>query len=174
MSVIEKKFVVLSMWQNGHTASEIAMKVRTTRSAVMGIVHRAREAGVIGVRDRDKKIQRPRVNVESPPKPPEPPKPPRLPKVLLTVKHPKPVVEVELPVVSPPPPVGVTFHGLSKNSCRYTISGKNAKEYLFCGEPKTKGSYCAKHAAMCYVPLSKGKRPERGYNYENPWKRPKV
>lgn len=49
-----------------------------------------------------------------------------------------------------PPPQGEGVHllDLAYDRCRYPMAGR----WMFCGEPKTQGCYCAKHAKLCYRP----------------------
>ena len=49
----DTKAVVIQMWNNGYTSGTISKEMMFTRSQVMGIIHRAKKAGLV---ERDKVI----------------------------------------------------------------------------------------------------------------------
>lgn len=46
---------------------------------------------------------------------------------------------------------GVRMDELRYDSCRYIISSDSALSVRYCGHDKTRGAYCAAHAALCYL-----------------------
>lgn len=55
----------------------------------------------------------------------------------------------------------VRIHGLQSHHCRYVIDNQVPARSWFCGHPKEKGSYCAAHAALCYMPEEKKQVADR-------------
>ena len=47
---------------------------------------------------------------------------------------------------------GVRIDELKHGSCRYIISTDYAMSVRYCGQTKERGSYCGKHAELCYLP----------------------
>jgi hypothetical protein len=47
---------------------------------------------------------------------------------------------------------GIRLDELRYNSCRYIISPDFALSTRYCGQEKTRGSYCKSHGALCYLP----------------------
>jgi len=47
---------------------------------------------------------------------------------------------------------GIRLDELRYMSCRYIISRDEAVSVRYCGQNKVRGSYCAKHGALCYLP----------------------
>lgn len=157
----EKKWKVLKLWMTNMTSSEVAKKTGMTRSAVMGIVYRARLGGLIMPRARDKPVKTEKSDA---PKPVVKRQPQKLAPKKKEEPPPKPVVEVRLPPPPPsPPPTGIPFIQLNSNTCKFAISGRTGRSYMFCGEPVDRKSYCKKHADMCYVPLIVGARSKKRF-----------
>lgn len=153
----DKKQKVIELWALQMTTREIGMAVGMTKNAVCGLMKRMRDSGVDlpkrpgtghsrgAKREKIAKVEKVTMLKEKAAK-----KPKELsPEVLIPVVPP--------PVPKPPEKTGrFRFIDLRPNSCRYVVSGKRAEEFLFCGEPKKRGAYCAEHAKLCYVPLQKG------------------
>ena len=152
----EKHDKIKELWTSGMTSGHIAREMGISRNAVMGIVHRMREAGQIAVRDIDKRMHCIRLETQ------------RLEREKLAsfedIVRESPY-ETEDPIVpyEPPPPVDpackpIPFNKLTNKSCRFIINDGPAKDFLFCGKPKTDRSYCAEHQALCYYKPVKGGR----------------
>lgn len=119
---------IIHMWNENYTGSQIAAELGVTRNVVMGVLHRYRCRGLVG-----RKILAP---VK-----PAPTKPRR--KSVPKIKE-KPIVYVE---------GKVKFADLHQSrQCHYIVNDGPPSEYLFCGKPQEKGSYCAHHASICYMP----------------------
>lgn len=124
---------ILKMWSQHKTGSEIAAKVKMTRSAVMGMVGRLRNRGLLEYRDpaskknatpdekRHKKLRNPVVpNLRKKKLPPLPP-------VSETVQL-------------------VRLMDLKLHSCRFVVNdSKRASDFLFCGKPSQKESSSVKN-----------------------------
>jgi GcrA cell cycle regulator len=162
---------VHALWEEGLTTREIGQKLGLTKNAICGLIYRMRQHGVvmsptknkpIAPQPKPKPVEEKVVVVKL--KPPKPPKqPPPLP--LFEKLEPPPAPEpVEQQVIR----LGIKFIDLKAESCRYVISGRTPDQFRFCGDPKKTGAYCAEHAALCYVPLSKSAKPSRPHNYMNP------
>lgn len=156
MKDIQKQ--IYKLWESGYPASEIAKEVCITRNAVMGHLFRMRQAGV--------KMRQKPPSANAKKAAPPPPKrtvgvkkmPRRLPAPI------KPTLEE----INPPPliPNGdpVPMMKLARFSCRYVVSGVDAKSFLFCNaKARDNSSYCPHHHAICYVPFSNAK-PRRKPN----------
>ena len=50
---------------------------------------------------------------------------------------------------------GLRIDELRYSSCRYIISLETAVSVRYCGHEKERGSYCAAHADLCYLPRKK-------------------
>lgn len=157
------------LWEAGLTTVQIGHKLGLTKNAICGLIYRMRKDGVPLSPSKNKSVakepQQPVGGKVVPMKPPKQKKAETLPPLPL-------FAAIEPP--PPPPPivrVGIQFIDLRNNSCRYVISGKRPADFLFCGDPKTTTAYCAEHATLCYVPLSKTPvRTKRGDNYAMPSK----
>lgn len=71
--------------------------------------------------------------------------------------EPAEAVSIVPPVTPEPPPLGepVSLMALQWFHCRWDAGRDEAGQMLYCGARKTKGSYCAKHARMAYLPKPK-------------------
>lgn len=166
---------VVKLWEEGLTTREIGQQLGLTKNAICGLIYRMRNEGVVLSPTKNKAV---------PPKPK--PKPVEQKVVVMTPKPPKkekrkeasplPLFEKLDPPPAPEPPkptviwMGIRFIDLVADSCRYVVSGRTPDQYRFCGDPKKIGAYCAEHAALCYVPLSKAAKPQRPHNYMTPSK----
>lgn len=151
MNDTEKKLIKL--WSEGLTGGQISIVLGCTRNAVMGRLKRLRDAGhidykisqarVVAVRKTAVKRERKRLA-----------KLPNMTEKKLNILAPM-LREEELIVAEPVKTDHVRLIHLTPRSCRYIVSGNNAKEFLFCNAPKRDGSsYCADHHKLCYVPMS--------------------
>lgn len=157
MNDIQKK--IHALWEKGFPASEVANQVGITRNAVMGHLFRMRQAGV--------KMRQKTPSTKTKKAVP----PPKLKKAVGIKKMPRRLpapIKPTLEEINPPPliPNGspVPMMKLARYSCRYVVSGVDAKSFLFCNAKVQDGSsYCPHHHAICYVPHSNMK-PRRKNN----------
>jgi hypothetical protein len=137
---------IIKMWTEHKTGSEIAAKVKMTRSAVMGMVGRLRNRGLLEYRDPASKKN-------------ATPEEKRLKKLRNPV-----VPNLRRKKLPPLPPIDeetrpITLLNLRLDSCRFIINDSNkAADFLFCGQPKHIGSYCKEHHAICYIKAEPRKR----------------
>jgi len=153
--VTENEQELLKLWEKGLTGKEIAIKLETTRNAVMGKLHRLREQHVITYKNIATRTAAIRHSVRMKERAKEPQEAPKL----VEEKPIKEVVEELLPMIleelkpKDQDRRPVKFMDLSPSSCRYIISGFMPKEFMFCNEIKKLGSaYCEAHHSRCNVP----------------------
>lgn len=133
----EKKIV--SMWNTGFSAAQIALAVGKNRNMVIGKVWRMRQKGVVlHFHERPKSNKPNTVRVKRT----ERRKKSVLP--LFDFKPPPKPVEAK--------PLNISFWQLKNNSCRYVTNEGRPENFLFCGAPKERGSYCEAHAKICFAP----------------------
>jgi len=151
--VTENEEEILRLWQEGMSGKLIAEKIGTTRNAVMGKLHRMREAHIItyknvatrmaavkhSVRMKERARIAPEEIIEEKP-------------LRETVEDILPMILEELrPKNRDRHPV--KFMDLDSSSCKYVVSGIYAKDFLFCNEVKKIGSsYCQEHHSRCNTP----------------------
>lgn len=84
-------------------------------------------------------------------------------------------VSIVPPLAPEPPPVGepVSLMALRPHHCRWDAGRDEDGHMLYCGARKVKGSYCAKHARMAYLPKAKrtAKAPLPQYRTERAFAR---
>jgi GcrA cell cycle regulator len=126
------------------TALEIARNLGRSRNAIMGRIHRLKLKlhGAVGPKGQGRKRKpKPERNIPYIPKK-EP--------VVRSIDDPKPIIVVEIPK-----PVftgkGVAFLQLTPRTCKYTLHGERYEDYIFCGEPTYKKSFCKHHHGLCYT-----------------------
>ena len=126
-----------TLWLEGQTAEQIALDLANgiTRSAVLGKVHRmGLSAGRPG---------------RPPKRPGTGPKPPRLAPTGSLAARP---IDAR--------PVAATEHGLvtvlsvRRCQCRWPFGEPGAADFSLCGQPVTRGAFCALHAAVAYRPAA--------------------
>ena len=126
-----------TLWLAGQTAEQIARDLANgiTRSAVLGKVHRmGLSAGRPG---------------RPPKRPGTGPKPPRLAPTGSLAARP---IDAR--------PVAATEHGLvtvlsvRRCQCRWPFGEPGAADFSLCGQPVTRGAFCALHAAIAYRPAA--------------------
>jgi hypothetical protein len=154
----EGERLIIELWDKGFSGYQIAVALKTTRSAILGKISRMRRKGMTFNRQynpgRAKKGSR------------KAPTPVNLPPVTVTVQSlkmkkpepdPKPIVVI---IPEPPPYTGkpLTILEVTNDTCKYSVSGTRAPHYRFCGGPTFKRSLCKHHFELCYTSL---KKPEQ-------------
>lgn len=148
----EAENLIVELWDKGFSGYQIAVAMKTTRSAILGKIARMRRKGIKFVRAYDpNRTKRGKV---------KPPTPVNIPPVKVVIKslkvvkqqpEPKPVVVI----VPPPPPYEgdpLTILQVKDTTCKYSVSGTRAPDYRFCGGPVYKRSLCHHHFELCYYP----------------------
>jgi len=141
--------VILKMWADDCTGSQIARVLNMTRNAVMGKLARLRAQGLIKYRDPGQcknasKEERAMRRTHVPPG--------------MKTKKDKPLPPLP-PMIDGARPLRLME--LTPDSCRFIINDSNkASDFMFCGRPKKGKSYCADHHALCYTAATP--RRERG------------
>ncbi|MBK5958090.1 hypothetical protein CCR97_08145 [Rhodoplanes elegans] len=143
------------LWADGLSASQIAVELGgATRNAILGKVNRMKlEARGRGHIVKPRGEPRPKPDKRSHARKPDTDK--RAP-----VRRPPVIEPDDTPLRAAPIECVVPLLDLTEGMCRYP-SGDGA-DIRFCGAPKARGSWCATHAALVYVPLHR--RPE-GVDY---------
>jgi len=134
--------LVIELWNKGLTGLQIARELKTTRSAILGKIARLRRNGVVFERQH---TPREKANKEFVPKRSRA-RPPSLAVI--------PKVAPVLPV-SKPKPAGymgqsIPFKKITNKTCKYSVSGDIPEDFLFCGDPVYKKSFCEHHYKLCY------------------------
>lgn len=140
--------LVIDLWNNKEmTGGEIALQIGTTRAAVLGLLYRLRQKGLVEYRkDQGEAMAgRPKGPGLKTPRHREP-DPPRFP------------VKVKISDLFSGDPIitsinAITIMRLKQRHCRYPIGRTPAGEHVFCGETRKPGkSMCPEHHARCYYP----------------------
>lgn len=147
----EAEQLIIDLWDKNYSGYQIAVALKTTRSAILGKISRMRRRGITFKRAYDP--TRSKKNAKTLPSPKLPPIKVNN-QVLKMVKPeppPKPVVVIEEPV---PKYTGkpISVMELTLNTCKYSVSGVYPKDFLFCGGPVHKRSFCKEHYGLCYTP----------------------
>lgn len=162
---------VIALWNKGLTTSEMGAQLGLTKNAVCGLLKRMRDAGVAlkprtpvpppATPTKKRTVAKTAPNVISLPVIKAASKTAKEPKVVQGVQQVLPFPEIVTKPIEPPAatpttarPQGITFMQLRAMSCRFVVSGKEPEDFLFCGDRKVRGAYCAEHAALCYVPAN--------------------
>jgi hypothetical protein len=151
-----RREIVKEMWDKNFTGKEIGVKLGMTRNAVMGVVHRLIGKGELLHKTAEKqKVAYDRVMSERNAKSTSfnPP----IKKFIKTQKA--PYFRTHYPEEPSQP---TNFMDLNAHSCKFSVSGERASEYIFCNEPATNKSYCNHHYLICYA--KKETRPKQNYN----------
>lgn len=154
---VSKHSRILALWNEGKTSGDIAEIMRLSRSAVMGILFRARKRGLIERRFVPGEPKRPRTEPQK-----KRVKRLHLPPVFPIVNDEPPQVE-EVIVLREKPTENtvnepVHFLDARYGQCRYIVGRAPDNLVLFCGADCREGlSYCVAHHKMVYVPFSKMK-----------------
>ena len=64
-----------------------------------------------------------------------------------------------VPIVQPSGGAACDILGLKPWSCRWIDGDPLTSPARYCGEPRTRGAYCAYHGAMAYVPVAERDKP---------------
>lgn len=162
MDDYEKRIVEL--WSQGYSTSMIASQLGRSKNMICGKIFRMREKGfdlspravVTKVRTEtgETKVARRKSTMSKP---------------LLglvfkkkTEERVRPIVVVKEKKLSNSR--NIKFKHLTSESCRYVVNDGRPEQFIFCGAPQERGSYCAEHAAICYMPP---KVPEKEYQRAN-------
>jgi hypothetical protein len=141
----KQKKIMIEMWLNGKTGSEIAEVLNTTRNAIMGKLKRLRDKGLI-----EYKVI-------------PPGKPASTNILLLPIKNRRILREIKagereapqvfvVPEKKNTPKFPVRFFGLNRLTCKFPINDGEPQNLLFCGDDRNEGSsYCDRHHKICYV-----------------------
>lgn len=162
----DQERLILEMWEQGATGTEIGNQIGKTRSAVLGKLNRLRNKGLVGYKVSMQRIESQKIKLGTA----QPPakssvKKAGTPKVVQKKgfvfsmnadrKRQKPVFIEPTPSKEGEP---VTFMQLEQWMCRYVVSGERASEFKFCGQKAVKKRFCEQHHKLCYVPYEKTKR----------------
>ena len=123
------------LWLEGQTAEQIARDLANgiTRSAVLGKVHRMGLSAERAGRPCKRPDVRPGKTHVAPHKPPP-----------VRPVHTPPEAEMEHGLV--------TLHSVRRFQCRWPFGNPGAADFSLCGQPVTRGSFCASHVAIAYRP----------------------
>lgn len=156
----ELKASVVKAWEGGATATEIALTVPgSTRSGILGIIHRAGKKRMDGGACRVAVIK---VKQKTKPKPPPKPAPVVVAKPKLQPAHPSgwrpgggPVPGHIPPEPEACPPLRLTLMELEHGCCRWPVS--SSAPWFYCGLPvvnpaSAASRYCRDHATVSVAP----------------------
>lgn len=139
------KDVVQSLWNEGKPLSYIAEKVKATRNAMAGLVHRMRKEGLILHRRPGSNNNIPRPNKDkvlrrvSTPRRRKPAPPSSAAPVSRGVKASLP------PITSSPAPLRIPFLETRIGQCRWVLDDGTC-----CGRRAVRSSWCRHHAEVCF------------------------
>jgi len=151
---------IVDLWNAKYPASEIAKALGKTRNTIVGKVWRLRRHGVEFIHHPIKVSSGPKVVKPKAARASKPfsgirfNKAPRFPKSdALPLKE---AVEAK--------PLNIGFWNLKANSCRYVMNDGRPENFIFCGAPKERGSYCEAHASICYMVPNLREKRERNFS----------
>jgi hypothetical protein len=154
-----KHIEIARLWNEGQTSGQIAQKLGITRNAVIGIVFRERTRRGASIIPVDRKG-----SGGTPPKPKV-----SVPKERMVIlRVPANVIKLlpkrlevppvcEEPAMHPDQP-SEPANIVNLRGCRYIVEGGPPEKLLYCNDPKERGSYCEKHAQLCYMPPNYSKK----------------
>jgi hypothetical protein len=135
----DRDIKILEMWNDQQTGGQIADYFGTTRSAILGRLHRLKAYGIDTAKRKPAGVT-PQVVTKIEPKV-EKAKPSFLRTVTVHYPPKKPVTSGDY----------LTIKDLISTSCRFIVNDGENGVYLYCGKDKEQGSYCQYHAKMCYT-----------------------
>lgn len=138
------------LWREGLSASTVAARLGVSRNAVIGKVHRL---GLSKSGEHDS--ARPRL--------PARPKAPRRASRARPKPAPRPALQAPVHAVDLPGLVG-RLEALGAQACHFPIGDPKSDDFAFCGRKRSRGPYCAAHAAVAFrpVPPAQDRRANRG------------
>lgn len=152
----EGERLIVELWDKGFSGYQIAVALKTTRSAILGKISRMRRKGMTFKRNYDPgRAKKGRVKAPTPVNPP----PVIVTVQALKIKKPEPTPKPIVIIIPEPPPYNgtpLTIMEVTNDTCKYSVSGTRAPDYRFCGGPVHKRSLCKHHFDLCYTPLKRG------------------
>ena len=134
---------IVELWRSGKSALQIGAVLGLTRNAVIGRIDRMRMRGVVVERFFDSEVvQKKAIG----------PRPRAAPTNIRSGAN---------WWTKTKPPTGVLLGHLRSTSCRYILPETHEGQHVYCGEQKTRGSYCTDHAVLCYAPVADVKKRMR-------------
>lgn len=127
---------LVDQWNDGQSATQLAVATGRTRNAILGEIHRLRCKGVplVGRQSAGRRLSR------------EPP-PPRLAK---PKPQPRRRVEISAPF---DPAIAVRVEDARRAQCRWPFGDPQEDAFRYCGRAKFEGHpYCEAHCADAYQP----------------------
>lgn len=156
----ERRELCLSLWVNGSTARQIAMRLGgVSRNAVLGLVHRA------GLSNRAVASRPSRVVI----KPPAIPRPLRITARNQVFAEPEPRAPTVVVEWRDEPPGSATPLTLAAYQCKWPIGDPQDPGFTHCGERAPDGPYCRHHASIAYAPAKE--RKSRAYELQRSLRR---
>jgi GcrA cell cycle regulator len=142
-----------SLWDEGHSTSEIGRRMQRSKNSIVGRAHRldlpSRPSPIVrdGRLARPKRAQSIQLVV------------PSVALVAPLVQRSAPRIVASKPIIRPPAPrrpvtIPTTYRS---EPCCWPIGDPGTPGFRFCDEPSVKRAYCAAHAEIAYVP-SYGRR----------------
>ena len=159
---------MIQLWQKGFPASHIAKELGITRNSVAGKLHRFKISGRIEKKNIDERLlsikEDARKNEvarlsELSKQQPQKVSLYKIEEKLIPLAHVQtesvcePVSLIKCEEIHASSSKPIKFEKLTSRSCRYVINNGDVKDFLFCGKPKERGSYCEDHAKLCYYTL---------------------
>jgi hypothetical protein len=153
--------LAITLWKAGHSGGDIASRVGTTRSAILGFLWRRGFTRTGSGTPKVPKTRKPRVKKAVAPKTDKAKKPmkpaaPKLNSVAIGIKK---YSREDVAVVLDKSDFnrGFPIISLKAHQCRYPISADNVEKdsHLFCGEKCADGEiYCSTHRRKIYRPTA--------------------
>ena len=161
VALAKRNVKVVKLWKEGKTGIDIALRLKMTRSAVMGVISRARHKGLLDHRRAndpkanvvEKKVIKRTRQTPSLPKVKTEPKPAPTPAVKIISGN---ISSYLFPEKKRKSKSAVKFAKLTRFMCKYVINSGHPQDYLFCGQPRLGlHPYCEEHMKLCYVSIAK-------------------
>lgn len=165
----ERNAEILRLWRSGVSASDVGAAMRMSRSAVAGVVMRARVRGEDVTRDESARgaAGRKGGRKKSKPKSVAVTDSPRIGRTHFPEGRPLnlrgtsvgpntvPSGEHREIVLGEPRAIGrgTAMLALRRGDCRFPIGDTRSDDFRFCCAPIEHELYCGPHARLCYVPV---------------------